>query len=166
LTRRVLALGSGVLRCFDGALVGDLSGALFAIFGTVYVDAMSTEPLLVRPALAADSAGATTQIIATNVASGTCRSGVRFTPGALRGTGTSGCSRYLEDPRLCPDCAPSVPNQGGLGVLREFAVVRGIAPGEIAAEIGISRARGSEGGRGDCALPLDPVPAILESITG
>lgn len=39
--------------------------------------------------------------------------GIRFTPGPLRGTGTSGGAAYLRDPRLYPDCAPSVPNEGG-----------------------------------------------------
>src|SRR5207247_6415133 len=38
--------------------------------------------------------------------------GFQLPPGALRGTGISGRSRYLRDPRLCPNCAPSVPNNG------------------------------------------------------
>ena len=32
-----------------------------------------------------------------------------FTPGAPRGTGTSGWSRCLRDPQLCPDCARTQP---------------------------------------------------------
>jgi hypothetical protein len=75
----------------------------------------------------------------------TCRSGLQFPPGALRGTAISGWSGYSRDLPLCPDCAPSVPNQGESG---------GRTPGERAAGILRSAASTSPGWRPSRAVTV------------